>query len=99
MKQHRGLSGPAIHPVAVRMVHEVYQHAAREARVPIIGLGGVMTWEDAAEMILAGATAVGVGTALFVDPTLPRSIATGLEHWVRRQGCSSISQLVGQIKT
>jgi dihydroorotate dehydrogenase (NAD+) catalytic subunit len=94
-----GMSGPAIHPIAVRMVHEVYQGIARAAGVPIIGLGGVMTWEDAAEFVLAGATAVGVGTALFVDPTLPRSIARGLEQWVSRQKCSSIRELVGQVRS
>jgi dihydroorotate dehydrogenase (NAD+) catalytic subunit len=93
-----GLSGPAIHPIAVRMVHEVYRGVAREAGVPIIGLGGVMTWQDAAELILAGATAVGFGTALFVDPTLPRGIAKGLETWTVRQGCSSIAELIGQAR-
>jgi dihydroorotate dehydrogenase (NAD+) catalytic subunit len=92
-----GLSGPAIHPIAVRMVHEVYRAVAREANVPIIGLGGVMHWEDAAELILAGATAVGMGTALFVDPLLPGKVARGLESWVAQQGCKSISELVGQV--
>jgi dihydroorotate dehydrogenase (NAD+) catalytic subunit len=93
-----GLSGPAIHPIAVRMVHEVYRSVAKSANVPIIGLGGVMTWKDAAELILAGASAVGMGTALFVDPTLPRKVARGLEQWVARQGCASISELVGQVR-
>lgn len=92
-----GLSGPAIHPVAVRMVHEVYHSIAKQAGVPIIGLGGVMTWQDAAELILAGASAVGMGTALFVDPTLPRSVAKGLRKWVDRQGCSSVSELIGEV--
>lgn len=90
-----GMSGPAIHPIAVRMVHEVYRTVARDAGVPIIGLGGVIAWEDAAEFILAGASAVGIGTGLFVDPTLPRSMFRGLEDWVARQGCSSINELVG----
>jgi dihydroorotate dehydrogenase (NAD+) catalytic subunit len=93
-----GLSGPAIHPIAVRMVYEVYRGVARGANVPIIGLGGVMVWEDAAELILAGAAAVGVGTALFVDPTLPVKIARGLDTWVTRQGCGSITDLIGQVK-
>ena len=93
-----GLSGPAIHPIAVRMVNTVYESVARDAGVPIIGLGGVMNWKDAAEMILAGATAVGVGTALFVDPAAPRSIVRGLERWVRRQGCESVGELVGQVE-
>jgi dihydroorotate dehydrogenase (NAD+) catalytic subunit len=93
-----GLSGPAIHPIAVRMVHEVYRNVAKAAGIPIIGLGGVMRWQDAAELILAGATAVGMGTALFVDPQSPRSVARGLERWVARQGCASVRELVGQVK-
>jgi dihydroorotate dehydrogenase (NAD+) catalytic subunit len=92
-----GLSGPAIHPLAVRMVHEVYRGVARDAGVPIIGLGGVMRWEDAAEMILAGASAVGMGTALFVDPRSPIKVRQGLERWVERQGCTSIRELVGEV--
>lgn len=91
-----GMSGPAIHAIAVRMVSEVYRRVARDAKIPIIGLGGVMTWEDAAEFILAGATAVGMGTALFVDPRLLPKVARGLENWVRRQGCAAINELVGQ---
>ncbi|MCI0363048.1 MAG: dihydroorotate dehydrogenase [Phycisphaerales bacterium] len=93
-----GLSGPAIHPIAVRMVHEVYRSVAKDAGVPIIGLGGVMTWQDAAELILAGSTAVGMGTALFVDPTSPRAVGRGLEKWVARQGCSSVGDLIGQAR-
>jgi dihydroorotate dehydrogenase (NAD+) catalytic subunit len=92
-----GLSGPAVHPIAVRMVHDVHRDVARDANVPIVGLGGVMTWEDAAELILAGATAVGMGTALFVDPRSPIGVGRGLERWVRRQGCASIAELVGRV--
>jgi len=94
-----GLSGPAIHPIAVRMVHAVYRNVAREAKVPIIGLGGVLSWRDAAELILAGATAVGVGTALFVDPRQPKRIIKGLQRWSRRQGCQSITELTGNVNT
>jgi len=93
-----GYSGPGIHPIAVRMVHDVYRHVAKEAGVPIIGLGGVMRWEDAAEFILAGATAVGMGTALFVDPRLPLKVVCGLERWVAKQGCRNISELVGRVE-
>lgn len=93
-----GYSGPGIHPIAVRMVHDVHRSVARDAGVPIIGLGGVMRWEDAAEFILAGATAVGMGTALFVDPRLPLKVVRGLERWVRQQGCRNISNLVGQVE-
>jgi dihydroorotate dehydrogenase (NAD+) catalytic subunit len=89
------MSGPGIHPLAVRLVNDVFRHVARDAGVPIIGLGGVLDWRDAAEMILAGATAVGVGTGLFVDPACPRRINKGLDRWVRAQGCLSISELVG----
>jgi dihydroorotate dehydrogenase (NAD+) catalytic subunit len=93
-----GLSGPAVHPVAVRMVHEVYDAVAREAGVPVIGLGGVMSWRDAAEFILAGASAVGMGTALFVDPRAPLKVARGLARWVARQECASVVELVGQVQ-
>lgn len=93
-----GLSGPAIHPLAVRMIHDVYRQVAREAKVPIVGLGGVMTWEDAAEFVLAGATAIGMGTALFVDPRLPRKVTRGLARWVEAQGCRSIAELVGAVE-
>lgn len=93
-----GLSGPGVHPLAVRLVHEVYTGVARDAGVPIIGLGGVMTWEHAAEFILAGATAVGLGTALFADPRAPLAVARGLERWVRHQGAASIGELVGKVE-
>lgn len=92
-----GYSGPAIHPIAVRMIHAVYRGAAREAGIPIIGLGGVMHWRDAAQFILAGASAVGMGTALFVNPRLPLKVMRGLDAWVTRQGCAKLSELVGQV--
>jgi dihydroorotate dehydrogenase (NAD+) catalytic subunit len=93
-----GLSGPSIHPIAVRMVHEVHDAVARDAGIPLIGLGGVMRWQDAAELILAGASAVGIGTALFVDPRAPARVVKGLSKWVERQGCASVSELVGQVQ-
>jgi len=92
-----GLSGPAIHPIVVRIVHDVFKNVARSAGVPIIGLGGVMNWEDAAELILAGATAVGMGTALFVDPKSPCKVVRGLDRWATQQGVTEISQLIGQV--
>jgi dihydroorotate dehydrogenase (NAD+) catalytic subunit len=94
-----GLSGPGIHPIAVRLVHEVYTKVARETGTPIIGLGGVMRWEDAAEFILAGATAVGMGTALFADPRSPISVVKGLERWVRDQRKRSVAELVGALES
>jgi dihydroorotate dehydrogenase (NAD+) catalytic subunit len=98
-----GLSGPGLHPVAVRLVHECWRKVCRDARgpgkhVPIIGAGGVMNWRDAAEFILAGATAVQMGTALFADPRSPLRVVRGLERWVREQGCGSVGELVGAVK-
>lgn len=93
-----GLSGPALHPVALRLVHTVYRELAKERGLPIIGLGGVLRWEDAAAFILAGASAVEVGTGLFVDPRSPLKIAKGLEKWVRSQGERSIGGLVGAMR-
>ncbi len=93
-----GLSGPAVHPVAVRLVYDAYRLVCRDAGVPIVGVGGVLGWEDAAEFILAGATAVGIGTGLFVNPRLPLGVARGLEKWVRRQGATNISELVGAVR-
>lgn len=91
-----GLSGPAIHPIAVRLVHEVHRRLAQsDSSVPIVGLGGVLSWRDAAEFTLAGAQAVGVGTGLFVDPRIPARLVKGLDRWVRRQGAASIDELVG----
>ena len=81
------------------MVHDVYRGVAREAGIPIIGLGGVMRWQDAAEFILAGASAVGMGTALFVDPHSPIAVVKGLTKWVHKQGCSSVTELVGRLET
>lgn len=92
-----GLSGPAVHAAAVKLVYDVHRRVAREAGVPVIGVGGVMRWEDAAEMILAGATAVGMGTALFADPRSPIGVVRGLERWVRSQGASSVRELVGAV--
>lgn len=90
-----GLSGAGIHPIAVRMVSDVYREVAKPSNTPIIAYGGVMTWEDAAEFILVGASAVGMGTALFVDPAIPKRIFKGLTKWVNHQGASSISELAG----
>lgn len=93
-----GLSGPALHPVTLKLVHEVYRKVAKAAGVPIIAAGGVSRWQDAAEFILAGATAVQMGTALFADPLAPYSVASGLGKWVTRQGKKNISELVGALE-
>jgi dihydroorotate dehydrogenase (NAD+) catalytic subunit len=88
-----GMSGPAIHPVAVRMVYQT----AQAVSLPIIGMGGIMTAEDAIEMILAGASAVSVGTANFTDPTATEKIAYGIEEYMRKYGVNNISELVGAV--
>lgn len=93
-----GLSGPALHPIALKLVFDVYRTIARDTATPIIGLGGVMRWEHAAEFILAGATAVEIGTGLFADPRCPLKVASGLEAWVRRQGVASLMDLIGRIE-
>ena len=93
-----GLSGPAIKPVALFMVHEVYTKVAKKAGVPLIGMGGICDWRDAVEFFLAGATAVAVGTALFVDPRAPEQICDGLRDYLDRRGLSSVRDLIGQLK-
>ena len=93
-----GLSGPAIHPIAVKLVHDAYRGVCKSTGTAIVGLGGVMNWEDAAEFVLAGASAVGIGTALFVDPRAAKKIAAGLSKWVESQGANNISELVGAVK-
>lgn len=93
-----GLSGPAIKPVALFMVHRVYRAVARDAGVPIIGMGGITDWRDAAEFFLAGATAVAVGTALFIDPRTPLRICDGLREYLQRRGLTSVRALIGQLQ-
>jgi len=90
-----GFSGPAIRPMAIYLVHKVWREVARDAGVPIIGMGGVWTWQDAVEFMLAGASAVSVGTALFVDPSTPIKIIDGLAAYLKRRGLNSVSALVG----
>jgi dihydroorotate dehydrogenase (NAD+) catalytic subunit len=86
-----GLSGPCIRPLAVRMVWQV----AQAVRVPVIGMGGIDSWQSALEFILAGADAVGIGTAVFVNPGIARDINQGLLDYMQKEGIDSISQLVG----
>jgi dihydroorotate dehydrogenase (NAD+) catalytic subunit len=89
-----GLSGPAIKPVALRMVWQVY----RAVRVPIVGMGGVMTGEDAVEFMLAGATAVAVGTASFVDPRTAVRVVDGIAEYCREAGVTRVADLVGALR-
>ena len=93
-----GLSGPAIKPLALFNVHRVYREVARTAGVPIIGMGGVQTTDDAIEFFLAGASAVAVGTALFVDPGTPVKIADGLTEYLAALGLSNVSALTGGLE-
>ncbi len=80
------------------MVHRVYRDVARPANIPIIGMGGVETWKDAVEFMLAGATAVAVGTTLFIDPTIPIQIIDALPAYLERHGLRSAADLVGRLR-
>ena len=89
-----GVSGPAIHPIAVRMVYQV----ANAINLPIIGMGGIANAEDAIEMILAGASAVSVGTANFYNPAVTMEIVDGIEAYMKKYGFESVDQMVGLVK-
>ncbi|MCI9270269.1 MAG: dihydroorotate dehydrogenase [Dorea sp.] len=89
-----GVSGPAIHPIAVRMVYQT----ARAVKLPIIGMGGISCAEDAIELILAGASAVSIGTANFHNPAVTMEIADGIEEYMERNGFQSVSDMVGIVK-
>jgi dihydroorotate dehydrogenase (NAD+) catalytic subunit len=88
-----GLSGPAIKPVALRMVWQV----ARAVSIPVMGMGGIMTWSDAVEFILAGASAVQVGTATFIDPAAPVRILEGISEYMENKGFEDITDIVGYL--
>ncbi|MCK5092906.1 MAG: tRNA-dihydrouridine synthase, partial [Gammaproteobacteria bacterium] len=92
-----GLSGPAIKPVALLKVHQVYQ-VCRDHDIPVIGQGGITTAEDALEFIIAGATAVGIGTALFYDPMVCKHINRGIKEYLQRHSLEEVSQLVGTLR-
>jgi dihydroorotate dehydrogenase (NAD+) catalytic subunit len=89
-----GLSGPAIKPIALRMVYE----AARAVSIPILGLGGIVTPADAVEFLLAGATAVQVGTASYADPRATDRLARGLESWCRSHEVEKVTSLTGAVE-
>ncbi len=89
-----GLSGPAVMPVALRMVWQV----AKAVKIPVIGLGGISTAEDAIAFLMVGATAIEVGTANFIDPAVTMKIRDGLDSWLDRHGCASVQEIIGVIK-
>lgn len=88
-----GLSGPAVKPVALRMVWQV----AKAVKIPVVGLGGIMTSEDAIEFLMAGASAVEIGTANFLDPAITIKVRDGLNDWLDRHGCHSVTEIIGVV--
>lgn len=88
-----GLSGPAVKPVALRMVWQV----AKAVKIPVVGLGGICTAEDAIEFLMVGATAIEVGTANFIDPTVTVKICDGINTWLDNHGCRSVEEIIGVI--
>lgn len=99
-RQHRlsiktgGLSGPAVKPVAVRCVYQV----AHAVGIPVIGLGGIMTAEDAIEFFMAGASAIEIGTGNFIDPAISVKVADGISSWLDTHGCTSLSDIIGCVE-
>lgn len=89
-----GLSGPCVKPVALRMVYQV----AHALNIPVVGLGGIMTAEDAIEFMMCGATAIEVGTANFIDPSVTMKIRKGINEWLDNHGCKSVKDIIGAIE-
>ena len=88
-----GMSGPAVKPVAVRCVWQV----AKAVNIPVIGLGGIMNAHDAIEFFLAGASAIEIGTANFIDPAVTVKVANGINEWLDQHGCNSVAEIIGQL--
>ena len=88
-----GLSGPAVKPVALRMVWQV----AKAVRIPVVGLGGIMTPRDAIEFLMAGATAIEIGTANFIDPAVTLKVRNGINDWLDQHGCHSVQEIIGAL--
>ncbi len=89
-----GMSGPAVKPVAVRCVWQV----AKAVNIPVVGLGGIMNAHDAIEFLLAGASAIEIGTANFVDPAVTVKVADGINEWLDKHGCKSVKDIIGQLE-
>jgi dihydroorotate dehydrogenase (NAD+) catalytic subunit len=90
-----GLSGPAVKPVALRMVWQT----ARAVKIPVIGIGGICSAADAVEFLLAGASAVQIGTANFIDPSISGKIIDGIAQYLERHGFSSVQEIIGALET
>ena len=88
-----GLSGPCVKPVGIKAVYD----AAKAVKIPIIGMGGIETWRDAAEYLIAGASAIAVGTATFTNPMAPIEVVHGLDQWLDRIGAKSVSEVIGTV--
>ena len=88
-----GLSGPAVKPVALRMVWQV----AQAVKIPVVGLGGIMTPRDAIEFLMAGATAIEIGTANFIDPAVTLKVLGGIDDWLDQHGCHSVQEIIGAL--
>ena len=88
-----GLSGPAVKPVALRMVWQV----AKAVKIPVIGLGGICSAKDAIEFMMAGATAIEIGTANFLDPAISIKVRDGVDDWLNAHGCQSVQEIIGTI--
>ena len=89
-----GMSGAAVKPIALRMVWQV----AKAVKIPVIGLGGIMNWRDAVEFLLAGATAIQIGTANFIDPTVTVKVADGIDDYLNRHGFKSVTDIIGALE-
>ena len=89
-----GLSGPALLPIAVRMVYQ----AAQRVKIPIVGMGGVSKWQDAVELLLAGASALQIGTAFFTDPYVPVKILDGLNQYLDHHKIENVTELTGKVE-
>ena len=89
-----GMSGAAVKPIALRMVWQV----AKAVNIPVVGLGGIMNWKDAVEFLLAGATAIQIGTANFIDPVITVKVAEGINDYLDRHGYSSVSDIIGALE-
>ena len=89
-----GMSGAAVKPIALRMVWQV----AKAVKIPVVGLGGIMNWKDAVEFLLAGATAIQIGTANFIDPAITVKVADGINDYLERHGYSSVREIIGALE-